>query len=74
MGSGTSRNQAGTGFILAPRTQVDQIHDHSKQNWGRILSLHLKLGKLKIKITNEYALHEDYSTSSKVAFYNQMRK
>lgn len=63
--TGKSTNKAGTGFILSPGIQIDQIHDHSEQNWGCILSLRLKIGKPEIRITNVYAPHEDYSTSSK---------
>ena len=74
VGTGNSKKVGGVGFLLGPDVELIEYVEHAENVWGRIFSIRVILRGLRLKITNVYAPHEGYATSTKQTFYSRMKK
>ena len=74
VGTGTSKKVGGVGFILGPDVELVECVEHAETVWGRIFSIRVVVGGLRLKLTNVYAPHEGYAESTKQKFYSNMKK
>ena len=74
VGTGKSKKVGGVGFILGPDVELVECVEHAEDCWGRIFSIRVVIGGLRLKLTNVYAPHEGYAESTKQKFYSNMKK
>ena len=74
VGTGTSKNIGGVGFILGPDVELVEYVEHKEDCWGRIFSIRVVLYGMRLKLTNVYAPHEGYADSTKQNFYSKLKR
>ena len=73
VGTSLTDEKGGEGFILAPNVVLEETIEHAQKVWGIILSIKIRMCGLKLRMTNVYAPHEDYSETYNDNFYQTMK-